>query len=128
MRAKKTMNFSCRFFDYGGDFGSIFGAVWGVWGVAEFRLRLQADFNLSFHTPCTPGRGAADKKSVKNQCKFDARKRDAKNMKHVSNWSQNGSRNLEKVYQKSCPKIDAKKGLDYATAWGGSAGGAERHF
>ena len=24
--------------------GSIFGAVWGVWGVAEFKLRLQADF------------------------------------------------------------------------------------
>ena len=38
----------------------IFGAVWGVWGVAEFKLRLQADFNLSSHTPCTPGRGAAD--------------------------------------------------------------------
>ena len=33
----------------------IFGAVWGVWGVAEFKLRLQADFNSGFHTPCTPG-------------------------------------------------------------------------
>ena len=33
-----------------------FGAVWGVWGVAEFKLRLQADFNLSSHTLCTLGR------------------------------------------------------------------------
>ena len=41
--------------------GSIFGAVWGVRGVAEFKLRLQADFNSGFHTPCTPGRGAAEK-------------------------------------------------------------------
>ncbi len=30
--------------DFGIDFGMNFGAVWGVWGVAEFRLRLQADF------------------------------------------------------------------------------------
>ena len=31
----------------------IFGAVWGVWGVAEFKLRLQADFFSHFtrHTP-----------------------------------------------------------------------------
>ena len=29
----------------------IFGAVWGVWGVAEFKLRLQADFNLGFTRP-----------------------------------------------------------------------------
>ena len=35
------------------NFGSIFGAVWGVWGVAEFRLRLQADFFSHFtrHAP-----------------------------------------------------------------------------
>ena len=35
------------------DFGLIFGAVWGVWGVAEFRLRLQADFFSHFtrHAP-----------------------------------------------------------------------------
>jgi hypothetical protein len=37
-------------------------------------------------------------------------------MKNVPKWSQHGSQNLEKVYQKRCPKIDAKKGLDYATA------------
>ena len=57
--AEKSAN---PFFDY---FGLIFGAVWGVWGVAEFKLRLQADFNVSFHTPCTPGRGAADEKCSK---------------------------------------------------------------
>ena len=33
------------------DFGLIFEAVWGVWGVAEFKLRLQADFNLGFTRP-----------------------------------------------------------------------------
>ena len=35
------------------DFGWIFGAVWGVWGVAEFKLRLQADFFSHFtrHAP-----------------------------------------------------------------------------
>ena len=39
--------------DYGGDFGSLFGAVWGERGVAEFKLRLQADFNSHFtrHAP-----------------------------------------------------------------------------
>ena len=36
-------------------FGSIFGAVRGVRGAVEFKLRLQADFNSGFHTPCTPG-------------------------------------------------------------------------
>ena len=41
--------------DFEIDFGVNFGAVWGVWGVAEFKLRLQADFNSSFHTPYTPG-------------------------------------------------------------------------
>ena len=46
--------------DFEIDFGIHFGAVWGERGVAEFKLRLQADFNSSFHTPCTPGRGAAD--------------------------------------------------------------------
>ena len=40
-------------------------------------------------------------------------------MKNVQKWNQNVSQNREKVYQKRCPKIDAKKGLDYATAWGG---------
>ena len=33
------------------DFGLIFGAVWGERGVAEFKLRLQADFNLGFTRP-----------------------------------------------------------------------------
>ena len=37
--------------DFGIDFGMNFGAVWGVWGVAEFKLRLQADFNLAFTRP-----------------------------------------------------------------------------
>ena len=55
----------------------------GVWGLAEFKLRLQADFNkLSSHTPCTPGRGAADQKSIQNQCKIDAGKRHAKSMEN----------------------------------------------
>ena len=58
----------------------IVGAVWGVWGVAEFKLRLQADFNLWFHTPCTPGRGAADQKPIQNRCKIDAGKRHAKSI------------------------------------------------
>ena len=33
--------------------GADFGAVWGERGVAEFKLRLQADFNLGFtrHAP-----------------------------------------------------------------------------
>ena len=35
----------------GSLFGSIFGAVWGERGVAEFKLRLQADFNLGFTRP-----------------------------------------------------------------------------
>ena len=33
------------------DFWLIFGAVWGVWGVAEFKLRLQADFFSRFTRP-----------------------------------------------------------------------------
>ena len=37
--------------DFEIDFGVNFGAVWGVWGVAEFKLRLQADFNLGFTRP-----------------------------------------------------------------------------
>ena len=37
--------------DFEIDFGSNFGAVWGVRGVAEFKLRLQADFNLGFTRP-----------------------------------------------------------------------------
>ena len=35
----------------GSLFGSIFGAVWGERGVAEFKLRLQADFNSHFTRP-----------------------------------------------------------------------------
>ena len=38
-----------------------------------------------------------DKKSIKNQCKFDARKRVAKIVKNAPKWSQNGSRNRENV-------------------------------
>ena len=59
------LNFDADVFDFAGDFGSLFGAVWGERGVAEFKLRLQADFNSGFHTPCTPGRGAADEKTFK---------------------------------------------------------------
>ena len=40
-------------------------------------------------------------------------------MKVAPTWNQNGSRNREKVNRKRGPKIDAKKGRDYATAWGG---------
>ena len=38
-------------FNFEVDFWVNFGAVWGVWGVAEFKLRLQADFNLAFTRP-----------------------------------------------------------------------------
>ena len=40
-------------FDFEIDFWVNFGAVWGVWGVAEFKLRLQADFFSHFtrHAP-----------------------------------------------------------------------------
>ena len=64
-------------------------------------------------------------KSIKNQCKFVARKRDAKNMKSAPKWSQNGSQNRWKAGQKRGPKIDAKKGRDYATAWVGRRGGRD---
>ena len=56
---------------------------------------------------------------MKNQCKFDARKRDAKNMKNAQKSNQNGSQNREKVNQKRSPKIDAKKD----TLWGRKLGG-----
>ena len=49
--------------------------------------------------------------SIKNPCKFDARKRDAKNMNRAPKWNPNGNQNRDEVYQKPCPKIDAKKGL-----------------
>ena len=52
--------------DFEIDFWVNFGAVWGERGVAEFKLRLQADFNSGFHTPCTPGRGAADENRCQN--------------------------------------------------------------
>ena len=51
--------------DFQSTFWLDFWSGLGERGLAEFRLRLQADFNLESHTPCTPGRGAADKKSVK---------------------------------------------------------------
>ena len=47
---------------------------------------------------------------MKKQCKFHARKRDAKNMTNAPKLSQKGGRNREKVDKKRCPKIDAKKG------------------
>ena len=57
----------------GSLFGSIFGAVWGVWGVAEFKLRLQADFNSGFHTPCTPGGVRRMKKWCQKGPKIDSK-------------------------------------------------------
>ena len=45
-----------------------------------------------------------------NQCKFHARKRDAKNMTNAPKWSQKGGRNPAKVDKKRGPKIDAKTG------------------
>ena len=67
----------------GGDLGLIFGAVWGVWGVAEFKLRLQADFNLSSHTPCTPG----GVRRINNQSKIDAKSMQEKGMQKVWNMT-----------------------------------------
>ena len=50
-----------------------FGAVWGVWGVAEFKLRLQADFkrNLTRHAPQAGVRRMS--KGVQNDAKMDAK-------------------------------------------------------
>ena len=42
--------------DFEIDFWVNFGAVWGERGVAEFKLSLQADFNLAFTRP-TPQAG-----------------------------------------------------------------------
>ena len=46
----RRINRPWRYFD------SFFGAVWGERGVAEFKLRLQADFNSRFTRP-TPQAG-----------------------------------------------------------------------
>ena len=49
---------------------------------------------------------------MKNQWKIDARKRDAKMMKHERKWNPNGSQNplkINKILEKRGPKIDAKK-------------------
>ena len=40
-------------------------------------------------------------------------------MKNVPKWTQNGSPNPENIDKKHGPKIDAKKGRVYATAWEG---------
>ena len=50
-------------------FGSIFGAVWGVWGVAEFKLRLQADFNCDLTRPA-PQAGV---RRIKNRYEINAK-------------------------------------------------------
>ena len=42
-----------------------------------------------------------------------------KNMKSAPKWTQNGSPNPEIIDKKHGPKIDAKKGRVYATAWEG---------
>ena len=51
-------------------------------------------------------------KSMKNQCKIDARKSDAKMMKKERKWSPNGSQNPLKIHknrEKRGSQIDAKK-------------------
>ena len=53
-----------------------FGGVGG-----QQNSSLQADFNLSFHTPCIPGRGAADPKSMKNPKKNRGRKNDVQKLR-----------------------------------------------
>ena len=52
-------------------------------------------------------------KSMKNPCKIDARKSDAKIMKNERKWTPNGSQNplkVKKIGKKRGPKIDVKKG------------------
>ena len=77
--------------DFEIDFGVNFGAVWGERGVAEFKLRLQADFNSSSHTPCTPGRGAADQKYMKNPSKNRGRKKDGPKSRKIEARGAQGS-------------------------------------
>ena len=55
------------------------------------------------------------KKSINNQCKLDARKRDATNTNSYPKWMQNGIQNREKVNPKRGPKIDAKNGTNAQT-------------
>ena len=59
---------------------------------------------------------------MKKQCKFHARKRDAKNMTNAPKWSQKGGRNREKVDKKRGPEIDAKK--EAHAPWVGGMWGA----
>ena len=39
-------------------------------------------------------------------------------MTNIEKWNPNGSPNREKGNRKRGPKMDTKKGRDYATAWG----------
>ena len=75
----------------------IFGAVWGERGVAEFKLRLQADFNLGFTRPA-PQAGV---RRIKNQSKIDAKSMQEKGMQKVCKMMpkciQNGSQNPSKI-------------------------------
>ena len=53
---KSMLNFDIEKYpktDFGIDFGMNFGAVWGVWGVADFRqdFRLTSFFHLTRHAP-----------------------------------------------------------------------------
>ena len=67
----KTLNFI--------DFGWIFWPFRGVRGVAQFKLRLQADFNLGFTRPA-PQAGV---RRIKNQSKIDAKSMQEKGMQKV---------------------------------------------
>ena len=56
---------------------------------------------------------------MKNRCKLDARKSDVKNMKSAPKWNPHWGKNLENVYRKRGPKIDAKKGANARTRLAG---------
>ena len=86
-------------------------------GTCDFLFLAESITLKSFFT--RSGLPEIDKKSIKNQCKFDTRKKDAKNMKSVPKWNPNGSQNRENVDKKRGPKIDAKKG----SLWGQKLGG-----
>ena len=45
---------------------------------------------------------------MKNQCKIDVRKGDAKNTKNPKTWNLNGSQNQSKIHKKSTPKTVRK--------------------
>ena len=52
---------------------AVFWAVWGERGVAEFKLRLQADFNLGFTRPAPQAGVRRMKNGLQNGAKIDAK-------------------------------------------------------